>query len=176
MRKLFLLLAVAGMCCGMVGCAKMPLRGDYVEEKIPPQISPDSEHGIVYLYRDSAFGGGAISYFIEEDTKVIGLLKSGSYFIHKTKPGKHTYSAETEARSSVTLEVQPNEEYYIEGGVSMGFWAGRPQLTEVTKPVAEKVLPNLKYLRLSTKEEAERYKQEEKEKNSNYKLMHSTGM
>ncbi len=164
MKKLLLTLVVAGMCFGMVGCAKMPLRGDYVEEKAPPQISADSEHGIVYLYRDSAFGGGAISYFIEEDTKVIGLLKSGSYFIHKTTPGKHTYSAETEARTAVTIEVHPNEAYYIEGGVAMGFWAGRPQLTEVTKPVAEKVLPELKYLRLSTPEEAEAYRQKQAKK------------
>ena len=47
MKKLLLTLVVAGMCFGMVGCAKMPLRGDYVQEKAPPQISADSEHGIV---------------------------------------------------------------------------------------------------------------------------------
>lgn len=46
----------------------------------------------------------------------------------------------------------------------MGFWAGRPQLTEVTKPVAEKVLPALKYLRLSTPEEAEAYRQKQAKK------------
>ena len=80
--------------------------------------------------------------------------QSGTYFVYKAIPGKHTYLAETEARAAVTLDIQPGQTYYIEGGVGMGFWAGRPQLTEITRPVADKLLPRLKYIRLSTDEEA----------------------
>ena len=147
-----------------VGCVKMPLRADYVEEKVPPVITPDDQSAVVYFMREWAFGGGGVSYFIHEDMQKIGLLKAGSYFIHRAIPGKHTYSAETEARSSVTLDVKAGQTYYVEGGIGMGFWAGRPQLTEVTKSVADKLLPELKYLRLSTPDEAEQYREKERQR------------
>ena len=118
---------------------------------------------MVYFLRESAFTGGGITYFIFEDDTKIGLLKSGSYFIHKATPGKHTYLAETESRAAVTLDIQPGQTYYIEGSIGMGFWAGRPQLTEITKPVADKLLPDLKYIRLATPEETDAYKQKEAE-------------
>ena len=136
------------------GCAKMPQRADYVYEQPSQAITADAATGLIYFFRESAFTGGGISYFIFEDDKKIGLLKSGTYFVHKSAPGKHSYLAETEARAAVTLDIQPGQIYYVEGGVGMGMWAGRPQLTEVTRPVAEKLLPGLKYIRLSTEEEA----------------------
>ena len=162
MRKLICLLALAVVVAVGAGCAKMPVRGDYMQDT-PPQIVPDQESAVVYFLRESAFTGGGITYFIFEDATKIGLLKSGSYFIHKATPGKHTYLAETESRAAVTLDIQPGQTYYIEGGVGMGFWAGRPQLTEITKPVADKLLPDLKYIRLATPEETDAYKQKEAE-------------
>lgn len=163
MKKLFLLVSVVAL---LVGCAKMPLRGDYVEEKAPPQLQTNENMAAIYFFRDWAFTGGGMSYFITEDTKTIGLLKAGSYFAFQATPGKHTYSAETEARSSVTLDVQPGQIYFIEGGIGMGFWAGRPQLAEVTKPIFDKVRPDLKYVRLATPEETLKYKENEQRKGS----------
>ncbi|AMD89480.1 DUF2846 domain-containing protein [Desulfovibrio fairfieldensis] len=162
MRKLICLLALAMAVALGAGCAKMPVRGDYMQDT-PPQIVPDQESAVVYFLRESAFTGGGITYFIFEDDTKIGLLKSGSYFIHKATPGKHTYLAETESRAAVTLDIQPGQTYYIEGSIGMGFWAGRPQLTEITKPVADKLLPDLKYIRLATPEETDAYKQKEAE-------------
>lgn len=165
MKKISLLcLLIAAVL--LAGCAKMPLREDYVKEASAPVVTADENSGVVYFVRDSAFGGAGISYFIFEDTKKIGLLKSGTYFIHKTTPGKHTYLAETEARAAVTLDVEAGKTYYIEGNVGMGFWAGRPQLTEITEPVARQYLPELEYIRLATPEEVEAYKLKEQEKNN----------
>ncbi|MDR1659899.1 MAG: DUF2846 domain-containing protein [Desulfovibrio sp.] len=153
MRKIIhVLLAV--VVIGVMGCAKMPLRADYVYETTPQIVTADATSAAVYFLRESAFVGGGISYFIFEDATKIGLLKSGTYFVYKAMPGKHTYWAETEGKSSVTLDVQAGQTYYIEGGIGIGFWAGRPQLSEVTRPVAERILPELKYVRLSTEEEA----------------------
>nr|WP_246387943.1 DUF2846 domain-containing protein [Desulfovibrio intestinalis] len=144
----------------------MPVRGDYIEEKAPPQISVEEHTATIVFFREWAFTGGGITYFVTEDTKNIGLLKAGSYFIYKALPGKHTYSAETEARSSVTLDVQSGQIYYVEGGIGMGFWAGRPQLIEVTKPVFDKIKPELKYIRLATPEEAAHFKDKEQQRDS----------
>ena len=160
MKKLIFLLLSATAFLITTGCATMPMRGDYIESA-PPQIVTDQEHAVICFLREGAFGGSAITYYIWEDEQKIGLLKSGSYFIHQTKPGKHTYWAETEARTAVTLEVKAAQTYYVEGGINLGFWAGRPQLIEITKPVADKLLPGLKYLRLATDAEREQYKAKE---------------
>ena len=166
MKKLLSLSIVTILFLISVGCAKMPLRGDYVEEKSPPQMQADAQSAAIIFFREWAFTGGGMSYFITEDTNNIGLLKAGSYFTYRATPGKHTYSAETEARSSVTLDIQPGQTYYIEGGIGMGFWAGRPQLSEVTKPVFDKVKSDLKYIRLATPEEAAQFKEKEQKRDS----------
>lgn len=162
MQKILLIITIFAMVI-ITGCARMPLQGEYVKDT-PPQIVQNSENGTVYFLRESAFGGGAISYFIFEDDTKIGVLKSGSYFIHQAKPGKHTYWAETEARASVTIDVAAGQTYYVEGSIGLGMWAGRPQLTEITRKVAEKFLPDLAYIRLATPEEQEAYKQKEAER------------
>ena len=166
MNKLLSFCIVTLLFLFSVGCAKMPLRGDYVEDKSPPQIQADEQSAAIVFFREWAFTGGGMSYFITEDTNNIGLLKAGSYFAYRATPGKHTYSAETEARSSVTLDVQPGQTYYIEGGIGMGFWAGRPQLSEVTKPIFDKVKQGLKYIRLATPEEAAQFKEKEEKRDS----------
>ena len=166
MNKLLSFSIVALLFLFSVGCAKMPLRGDYVEEKSPPQIQADEQNATIVFFREWAFTGGGMSYFITEDTNNIGLLKAGSYFAYRATPGKHTYSAETEARSSVTLDVQPGQIYYIEGGIGIGFWAGRPQLSEVTKPIFDKVKPDLKYIRLESPVDAAQFKETEQKRDS----------
>ena len=160
-RRLFCLLALIVVVTLGAGCAKMPQRSDYVKEDVPPTMTADAEHGLIYFFREWAFGGGGVSYFVQEDTKNIGLLKAGSYFSYKSKPGKHTYASETESKSSVTLDIQAGQTYYVEGGIGIGFWAGVPKLSEVTKPVFDKAKPDLKYIRLATPEESEAIKAKE---------------
>ena len=158
MKKIFLAIFMLVISLLASGCAKMPQKADFIELHAAPAITADEQGGLVYFLREKAFVGGAITYFIQEDTKTIGLLRSGSYFIHKATPGTHTYWAETESKAHVTLEVKPHESYFIIGGVGMGFWAGRPTLAQVTEPVARALLPELKYTRLRTPEEQDRYK------------------
>ena len=166
MKKFCLpLLAFAVLIIGS-GCAKLPQRADYVKEPAP-QMSADENHALIYFVRPSAFGGAAMSYFIHEDTTPIGVLKSGTYFMHKALPGKHTYWAETEARASVLLDVKAGETYYVEGSVGLGFWAGRPELREVTKAVVDGYMPDLEYIRLATEQESADFKRKEREAKEN---------
>ena len=147
-RVVVLMLGLVFVFCA--ACAKMPQRSDYVKEAVAPQMEADAENGLIYFFREWAFGGGAISYFVQEDNVNIGLLKAGSYFAHKTTPGKHTYSSETESKSSVLIDVQAGQTYYVEGGIGVGYWAGVPKLDEVTKPVFDKVKSKLEYIRLAS--------------------------
>lgn len=145
------------------GCAKMPVRGEYTILDAAPILEVDNEAAIVYFLRENAFIGGGVTYYIWEDTSKIGLLRSGSYFTHKSKPGLCTYWAETEAKTTLTLNVDAGKTYYILGGVNMGVLIGRATLSEVSESVAKELLPNLKYTRLSTPEEYEAYEKKNSE-------------
>lgn len=159
MRKLVLALVLVAMCAVMTGCAIMPPGAQYTYEKNPPIVTADDSSGVIYFIRDNAFVGGGAGYYIVEDDKKIGVLASGSYFIHKTTPGKHAYWAEGDnARSSIILDIQPESTYYISTWVSTDVVLvfvtdARFHLKEVPRPVAEKLLPGLKYIHLTTVDE-----------------------
>lgn len=141
-------------------CAKMPSRGDYIADT-PPKLVADENYAVVYFLRDSAFFGTGTTYYVHEDNRKIGMLKSGSYFIHKTEPGEHIFWAETESRNDLKMDLQAGHTYYVEGGIDVGVLAGRPKLTEINRQMAEQILPDLKYLRLATPEETEAYHKRE---------------
>lgn len=166
MKKIFCLLNLVIFIALCAGCGKLPQRHDYVREQAP-NMTADESHALIYFVRPSAFGGGAISYFVHEDNRPIGILKSGTYFMHKSVPGKHTYWAETEARTSIMMDVKAGETYYVEGGVGMGFWAGRPELREVTKVIVDGYMPELEYIRLATEQEAADFKRKAAEAEEN---------
>ena len=108
-----------------------------------PSVQPD--HGLVYFYRESHFGGAGIQYDIRDNGEVIGALQSGTYFFENATPGKHTYSAKTEAESDVTLNVAAGKIYYVQGSISMGFFAGHPHLKVTDQEAAHAALAKLDY-------------------------------
>ena len=146
MRKLGLLIVGAFAILSLNGCAAMPKRGEYTASPPPQVISATEGKGAVVFLRESAFTGGGISYYIYEDGRKIGALKSGTWFIHQSDPGQHTYMAETEAKDIITLNVEDGKKYFVVGSVGMGVWAGRPQLKESTEAYALPLLKDLDYL------------------------------
>ncbi len=144
MKKLLILL----VCCAfLAGCGAMPKKGEFVEGGTPPVLQADGESALITFLRESAFVGGGVSYYIYEDGKVIGALKSGTWFLHKASPGQHTYMAETESKSIVSLTLEAGKNYYVLGGVTMGVLAGRPELKESTEQYAKPLLKDLDYIK-----------------------------
>ncbi len=110
-----------------------------------PQPTVQADHGLVYFYRESHFGGAAIQYDVRDNGNVIGALQSGTYFFENATPGKHTYSAKTEAESDVSIDVEAGKTYYVQGTISMGFFAGHPHLTLADSSTAQAALAKLDY-------------------------------
>lgn len=160
MNKLILVLAVAFALCA--GCAKMPLRGDYVVEKTPPQITADADKATVIFYRSGwGYFGAGTSYFVTEDGKEIGLMKYKTYFAHKAAPGQHIYAVATESSANAHIAVEAGKTYYLECGLHMGFLVGRPSMRQSTQAEFEQVKGELEYIRLTTPEEKEAFKAKE---------------
>ncbi len=91
--------------------------------------TPPEGKGLVVFFREKKFAGSAIRYKVREGTTELGTLISGGYFVHVADPGAHAYTVHSEAKDVLNLEVEAGETYFVIGGVTMGFMAGRPNLS-----------------------------------------------
>jgi hypothetical protein len=120
----------------------------YSQEAAPsapaPAASATGETGTVVFFREKKFAGAAISYKVRENGVEICKLKSGSFCTVKAPVGKHEYVVHSEAKDVLTLEVESGETYYVVGAISVGFLAGRPNLSPSDKGTFEGMHAKLK--------------------------------
>jgi hypothetical protein len=102
--------------------------------------------GIVYIYRPDSFIGGGVAYDVKVGNTPITTLYNGGYYPYFSEFGEIEFWAETETKSSVTLDVKPNQSYYIKGTVGIGFLIGRPHLIVVAPEVAKNEIEKCKLI------------------------------
>lgn len=90
---------------------------------------PAEGMGQIVFFRPSKLVGGAVGFKVREGETELGKLRSGRYFIAPVAPGVHEYTVHSEAKDVLTLEVEAGETYYVQGTISMGVLAGRPNLS-----------------------------------------------
>lgn len=111
---------------------------------------PKTGYGVVYFYRESHFAGGALSYNIWDNNTQPpvkqGSLGSGTYFFVYVKPGHHQFIVNGETQGAAEFDVAAGKTYFVQNRIDMGFWSGRPKLTEVTQNEGEKQIqdPDMK--------------------------------
>lgn len=96
------------------------------ESKIAP---PPAGKGQIVFFREKKFVGGAVSYKVREGETELGKLSNGTYFVYVAEPGAHEYTVHSEAKDILNMEVEAGETYYVTGGITMGVFAGRPNLS-----------------------------------------------
>ena len=100
--------------------------------------------GQIVFFREKKFAGAAINYKVREGETELGKLSSGSYFVHVADPGAHEYTVHSEAKDILNLEVEAGETYYVIGSITMGFMAGRPNLSPSDQAVFDGMADKLK--------------------------------
>ena len=136
MKTVYLTLASLLMAAG---CASVRF------EDLPDLPQPVEDKALVFFYRDSSFKGGALTYQVHEEERLIGALRSGTFFYHYSEPGQRTYWGQTTIRQSLVLDVAAGETYFIKGDISMGVFAGHPRLTVVEPERAKSSIAKLQY-------------------------------
>lgn len=91
--------------------------------------APPPGKGQIVFFREKKFAGSAVRYKVREGEAELGKLGSGIYFVHVADPGAHEYTVHSEAKDVLSLEVEEGETYFVIGTVTMGFMAGRPNLS-----------------------------------------------
>ena len=98
--------------------------------ELPEAIAPPPEgKGQIVFFRPSKFVGGGIGYKVREGETELGKLSNGSFFVHVAEPGTHAYVVHSEAKDVLNIEIEAGETYFVVGGVTMGVFAGRPNLS-----------------------------------------------
>lgn len=102
--------------------------------EIPAEVlnvigKPEAGKALVVFFRASRFAGAAINFKVRENETELGKLKSGSYILAQVTPGKHVYTVHSEAKDVTNMEVEEGETYFVAGTITMGFMAGRPNLS-----------------------------------------------
>ena len=108
-------------------------------------MPPPAGKGQIIFFREKKFAGSAVRYKVREGETELGKLISGGYFVVPVEPGTHQYVVHSEAKDVLTLEVEEGETYYVVGTVTMGFLAGRPNLSPSDKAAFDGMLPKLKF-------------------------------
>jgi Protein of unknown function (DUF2846) len=131
----------------LAGCAT--LGPTYAPEQVVP-----ADKGTVYIYRDPKFVGGAVSYTVSANSVPLAKLSAGSYFVYHPAAGEVEFSAQTEAKTSVTADIKSGEVYYIKGTVGIGVFVGHPHLVLVPRDVGEKEITGCKLVPGAPSDEA----------------------
>jgi len=110
----------------------------------PVASAPGAGTGTVVFFRESKFLGMAISFKVREGQAELGKLSSGSYFVANLPAGAHEFTVHSEAKDVLNIEVDSGETYYIQGSISMGVLAGRPNLAPSNEAAFNSVKAKLK--------------------------------
>lgn len=85
----------------------------------------------IYFYRPAKGAGAAISFIVYQDTSRVGRLTPGNILNYRCRPGKKWFRAKTADENYIHLELKSGETYYIECGLSVGAFVGRPTFRQV---------------------------------------------
>ena len=95
------------------------------------------------FFRSSSMIGMAVWYTVKEDGRKLGDLSNGAYFVLPVEPGAHTFTAATENKDTLRLEVEAGETYYVRGTVHMGVMVGEASISPSDENTFEKSFKHL---------------------------------
>lgn len=112
-----------------------------------PTPSPDK--ATVVFYRTPQFARAAVNFTIRANGAELCRLSNKRYFVTKLDPGQVDFTSVAGGlnipdKDGLSLKLEANKVYYIQGDVKVRFMSDKLLLTEVTESTAEKKLPDMK--------------------------------
>jgi len=92
----------------------------------------------VVFFRTGAYMGAATWFKIRENGAELGKLSNQSYFVAVLDPGPHAFTATTESKNTLKLELEDGETTYVRGTLQMGLILYEPNLAPVDQAMFEK--------------------------------------
>ncbi|HEV7520120.1 MAG TPA: DUF2846 domain-containing protein [Candidatus Angelobacter sp.] len=97
----------------------------------------------VVVYRAKQFTARfkALPFYCDE--RIAAELSNGRYFVLALTPGRHTFRGADKA-TSVQLDIQPGEKYFIRAEQAVGAFKGTQQISSVDESLAHSEMNELK--------------------------------
>lgn len=100
--------------------------------------------GLVYIYRPPRVLAPT-EYSIKVNGERLIALRNGGYYPYLVKAGTVEFSAKMLHLSSVTIDVEPGEIYYLRGTLALG-WVPKPRLTVVSPEVGKEEIAKCRFI------------------------------
>jgi hypothetical protein len=84
--------------------------------------------GLLHVYRQRRFAGSALAPSIYVDDRQVARVGNGRRFTAKLTPGTHGIRSDDKS-SFVSLDIKPDQDYYIRIDEETGAWKGHGKLT-----------------------------------------------
>ena len=136
--------AVIAAACLVSGCAPVHRTTTSVSDQAKTFATmPDK--AVVYVYRNTMFGA-AVSMAVAVDGVEVGATGAYSFFKLAVPPGHHTIVSNAENDSTLSIDVQAGQNYYIWQDVKFGILVARTGLHVVTAEEGQAEIRKLKLL------------------------------
>ncbi|UTW03616.1 DUF2846 domain-containing protein [Amphritea atlantica] len=113
----------------VTGCASVPMEA-LVKDTESKQFVPAPDKASLYIYRNEVLGA-AIPMSVFINGKNLGQTASKTYFHLSLIPGQYDIDSIAENNCSLSLSVEPNQNYFVWQEIKMGMWMARCALHEV---------------------------------------------
>jgi hypothetical protein len=120
--------------------------GSTIVAVVPETPTPaNTADAIVYIYRPSKIGGGALEPSVFVDDVELARMDNGRYLALKLKPGKHIVHMTSE-KKGYAIDMGPGQTYYFRVGIEMGMWKGQGKITLDDADRAIKEIKKIKFI------------------------------
>ncbi len=108
---------------------------------------PPAGKSQVVFFRTGAYMGGGTWFKVRENGAELGKLSNEAYFVAMLDPGPHTFTSATENTTTLRMELDPGETYYVRGTLQFGVLIGEPNLAPSDEALFEKHYAHLHSVR-----------------------------
>ncbi|MEZ0486283.1 DUF2846 domain-containing protein [Fibrella aquatica] len=110
---------------------------------------PTKDMATVVFYRPAQFTRAAVNFTIRANGTELCRLSNKRYFSAQLKPGKVEFTSVAGGlnipdKDGLSLDLEANKVYFIQGDVKVRFMSDKLIFTEVTESTAKKKLPDMK--------------------------------
>ena len=135
----------------VTGCASVPMEA-LVKDTESKQFVPDPDKASLYIYRNEVLGA-AIPMSVFINGKNLGQTASKTYFHLSLIPGQYDIDSTAENNCSLSLSVEPNQNYFVWQEIKMGMWMARCALHEVSQQEGRDGVTESKLIKMQISEE-----------------------
>lgn len=121
MSRKLILAAMLAVTTLLSGCASVDMASPEADEQAKTfAVRPGLAN--IYLYRNTSVGG-ALTFDIELDGKVIGQTAPNTFMLLTVRPGKHVIVSIGESESTVEVDTVAGQNYFVHQDVKQGVYA-----------------------------------------------------